>query len=97
MLNAKRTNIYTIKNPDNPLSKIIFHPYTLRDDEYFNIISSKNLGLDSFDIIILAQAPNTGMLLTEDKGILSIREQETFLKDPILGKIAIKQWKELRL
>lgn len=86
-------NLATLREDE----KIIFHPYTSRDDEHFNIISSKNLGLDSFDIIILAQALDTGMLITEDKEILSIREKEAFLNDPALGKTAIKKWKEINL
>ena len=76
--------------------KFVFHPYTAQDDENFNLIYSKNLELDSFDMIIVAQALNMNMLITEDKEILGIREQDAFIKDPRLGRIKIKQWKELR-
>ncbi|MBS7634240.1 hypothetical protein KEJ34_01905 [Candidatus Bathyarchaeota archaeon] len=75
--------------------KIIFHPYTKADDVYFNLISSMNQNLDSFDIIILAQASNIGLLITEDKEILGLRQQEKFKKEPFLGKLLIKRWKEL--
>lgn len=75
--------------------KFIFHPYTKHDDTYFNLISAKNLGLDSFDTIILAQALDVGILITEDKEMLNIRNQEAFVKDPLLGKMMIKRWKEL--
>lgn len=85
------TNLATLREDE----KIIFHPYTAQDDENFNLIYSKNLGLDSFDTIIIAQALNTGTLITEDKEILSIREQTAFKRDPKLRKLKIKQWKEL--
>ena len=90
-LKAFGTNLVTLREDE----KFVFHPYTAQDDENFNIIYSKNLGLDSFDIIIIAQALNTGILITEDKEILSAREQTTFKKDPTLGKIKIKRWKEV--
>lgn len=77
--------------------KFIFHPYTARDDECFNLILTKNWALDSFDIIILAQALNIRVLVTEDKEILRIRDREKFVKDPILGMATIKRWKELEI
>ena len=77
--------------------KFIFHQYTKHDDTHFNLISAKNLGLDSFDIIIVAQALDVGILITEDREILNIRNQEAFVKDPLLGKMMIKRWKELEL
>jgi hypothetical protein len=46
-------------------------------------------------MIIIAQALNIGTLITEDKEILSAREQTLFITDPTLRKINIKQWKEL--
>ena len=91
-LKAFRTNLATLREDE----KFVFHPYTAQDDENFNLIYSKNLGLDSFDMIIVAQALNTGTLITEDKEILSAREQTEFIKDPTLGKMKIIQWKELR-
>lgn len=91
-LKAFGTNLATLREDE----KFIFHPYTAQDDENFNLIYSKSLGLDSFDIIIIAQAVNIGTLITEDKEILSVREQTAFIKDPILGKIKIKQWKEVK-
>jgi len=72
-------------------------PYTTQDDEYFNLISAKNMGPDSFDMIIIAQALNTGTLTTENKEILAVREQDVSIKDPTLGRIKIKLWKELRI
>ena len=75
--------------------KIVFHTYTKADDAYFNLISAKNTNLDSFNIIIVAQALDVGLLITEEKEILGLGEQETFTKDPLLGKLAIKRWKEL--
>ena len=95
------TYIHVLKNYGDNLAvlrgdeKFIFHPYTKADDTHFNLISAKNLNLDSFDIIILAQALDVGLLITEDKEILGLREQETFTKDPLLGKLVIKRWKEL--
>jgi len=74
--------------------KFVFHSYTEADDIHFNLISSKNHNLDSFDITILAQSLNVGTLITEDKEILSLREKEAFKKDPNLGKLLIKRWKE---
>jgi hypothetical protein len=47
-------------------------------------------------MIIIAQALNTGALITEDEEILSAREQTEFVKDPTLGKMKIIQWKEPR-
>ena len=77
--------------------KFYFHPYVEADDVFFNLISSSfmNQKLDCFDIIMLAQALNVGLLLTEDKEILDLRQRENFKKDPIFGKLSIKQWKEL--
>ena len=75
--------------------KFVFHPYTEFDDANFNLISSINQSLDSFDIIIVSQALTTGLLLTEDKEILDLREKEEFRKDPYLGKLSIKRWKDL--
>jgi len=75
--------------------KLIFHPYTAQDDKYFNIIFAKNLGLDVLDTIILVQAIKVGTLITEDKEILYLREQNGYTKDPIFGKLKIKRWKEL--
>ncbi|MEM2848847.1 MAG: PIN domain-containing protein [Candidatus Bathyarchaeia archaeon] len=76
--------------------KFTFHPYTAQDDKYFNIISSKNLELDAFDTIIVAQALKVGTLVTEDREILNVREQPAFSEDPLLRKIEIKRWKELK-
>jgi predicted nucleic acid-binding protein len=90
-LKAFGTNLATLREDE----KFTFHPYTDQDDENFNLIYSKNLGLDSFDMIIVAQAIKTGTLITEDKEILSIREQTEFVKDPTLGKIKIIRWKEI--
>ncbi|MEM3551741.1 MAG: PIN domain-containing protein [Candidatus Bathyarchaeia archaeon] len=75
--------------------KFFFHPYMEFDDVQFNLISSINQNLDSFDIIILAQASNIGLLITEDKEILSLRQQEKFKKNPLSRKLLIKPWKEL--
>ncbi len=77
--------------------KFIFHPYTAQDDKYFNMISAKNLELNTIDMIIIAQAIKIGTLVTEDKDILSVREKDEFAKDPVLGKINIKRWKELTI
>jgi hypothetical protein len=44
---------------------------------------------------MLAQALNVGLLLTEDKEILDLRQRENFKKDPVFGKLSIKQWMEL--
>jgi hypothetical protein len=55
------------------------------------------MGPDSFDMIIIAQALNTAPLTTEDKETLAVREQDASIKDPTLGKIKIKRWKELRI
>lgn len=75
--------------------KFFFHPYMEVDDAQFNLISSINQNLDSFDIIILAQASNIGLLITEDKEILDLREREKFKKDPFLRKLLIRRWKEI--
>jgi predicted nucleic acid-binding protein len=91
VLKAFGTNLATLREDE----KFIFHSYTAQDDKNFNLIYSKNLELDSFDMIIIAQALNIGTLITEDKEILSAREQTPFITDPTLGKINIKQWKEL--
>lgn len=92
-LEAFGANLATLRTDE----RITFHPYTERDDEYFNMISSKTLRLDSFDTIILSQAMSVGILLTEDSEILRARREETFKNDPVLGKIEIRQWKELEL
>lgn len=92
-LEAFGTNLATLREDE----KFIFHPYTAQDDEHFNLIHSKNFGLDSFDMIIIAQALKTGTLITEDREILSIREHNAFIKDPTLRKIKIRRWKELQL
>ena len=92
-LEAFRANLATLRTDE----RITFHPYTERDDEYFNLISSKALRLDSFDTIILAQTISVGTLITEDSEILSVRREDTFQNDPVLGKTRIRRWKELEL
>lgn len=92
-LEAFGANLATLRTDE----RITFHPYTERDDEYFNMISSKTLRLDSFDTIILAQAMSVGILITEDSEILSVGREETFQNDPALGETKIRQWKELEL
>jgi predicted nucleic acid-binding protein len=77
--------------------KFIFHPYTKEDDDYFNLISEKSPELDSFDMIILAQAYGVGFFVTEDEKILSLRSQKVITSDPVLGRIDIRRWKELKL
>jgi len=61
----------------------------MQDDKAFNLIVSKNLGLDSFDAIITAQALSVG--------VLNMRKQEEFLKDSTLREMKIIRWKELTL
>jgi hypothetical protein len=90
-LKAFGANLTTLREDE----RFIFHPYTAQDDENFNRIYSKNLGLDSFDMIIVAQTISTGTLITEDREILRAREQTEFVKDPTLGKIKILRWREL--
>lgn len=91
-LKAFGANLATLRADE----RVVLHPYTPQDDKYYNLISSKKLGLDSFNIIILAQALNTGMLITEDREILRVREREEIRRDPVLGRIEIRQWKELK-
>jgi hypothetical protein len=85
------TNLAALREDE----RFVFHTYTPQDDENFNLIHSKNLGLDSFHMIILAQALNVGTLVTEDGEILRLREHAEF-KEPRLGKLKILRWKELR-
>lgn len=92
-LEAFGANLATLRTDE----RMTFHPYTARDDEYFNMISSETLRLDSFATIILAQAMSVGMLITEDNEILRVRREETFQNDPVLGKTKIRRWKELEL
>jgi len=75
--------------------KFIFHPYTKMDDEYFNRISSKNPDLDCFDAIILAQAADAELLITEDREILNFRMQKEFTDDRALNILKIKRWKDI--
>ena len=75
--------------------RFVFHPYTQRDDHYFDLISTKKLELDSFDAIIVAQALDTGLLVTEDREILSLKKNPAFTADPSLGKLEIRRWREL--
>lgn len=91
-LEAFGENLATLREDE----KFVFHPYTSQHDKNFNLIYSKNLGLDSFDIIILAQSLDVGTLITEDKEILRARAQAGFTGDPTLRKIKIIRWKELR-
>ena len=74
---------------------ICFHSYNKMDDSRINLISDKDLGLDVFDTIIVAQALDIGFLITEDKEILNLRGRESFLEDPELKKLNITPWKEL--
>lgn len=43
-------NLAVLKNDE----MIFFHPYTRLDDLRFNLISCKGLGLDVFDIVVVA-------------------------------------------
>ncbi|MEM3381947.1 MAG: hypothetical protein QXQ11_07320 [Candidatus Bathyarchaeia archaeon] len=74
--------------------KIIFHTYTAQDGEYFNLISAKRLDLDTFDMIIMAQAMNIGLLITEDREILNVRERPEFTDDPTLRRLKVRRWVE---
>lgn len=74
---------------------ISFHPYSELDDRRFNLISGKDLDLDVFDMIILAQAVDVGFLLTEDEEILNLRGEKAFVEDPELKRLEIRRWKEL--
>jgi len=76
--------------------RFIFHPYTKRDDAHLNLISTRKLELDSFDAIIVAQSLDLGLLVTEDREIVSLKENPAFTADPTLGKLEIRRWKELR-
>lgn len=71
------------------------HPYTRQDDSRFNLISGKGLDLDVFDMIIVAQAVEVRLLITEDREILKLRSQKAFIEDPDLNKLEIRRWKEL--
>jgi len=84
-------NLTVLRNDE----RFVFHPYTGQNDAHFNLISAKEWKLDSFDIIILAQALEVELLITEDEEILNLRDQETFVQDPQLGKLAIRRWREL--
>ena len=74
---------------------IHFHPYRQMDDSRFNLISGKDPSLDIFDVIIVAQAVDIGLLITEDKEILNLRSRKSFAEDPELKKLNIIPWKEL--
>ena len=76
-------------------ARVVFHPYTRWEDAYLNLISAKDFRLDSFDTIIVAQALDLGLLVTEDQEILDLREQTAFREDPVLGRLTIRKWKEL--
>jgi len=90
-LKAFGGNLSTLREDE----KTTFHPYTELDDAYSNLVSSKKLKLDSFDMMIMAQALDVGTLITEDKEIPSVREQQAFVNDPMLGKKKIRRWREL--
>lgn len=75
--------------------QFIFHAYTKNDDRYFNLISSKTPDLYSFDAIILAQAVDVGLLVTEDKEILNLRGKTAFADVPVLNELEIKRWKDI--
>lgn len=74
---------------------ITFHPYTRGDDLRFKLISGKGLDLDVFDTIIVAQAVDVGLLITEDREILNLRGEKAFVEDSELNKLEIRRWKEL--
>jgi hypothetical protein len=73
--------------------RFVFRPYTKNDDARFNTISAGKFELDSFDTIKVAQALDLGLLVTEGREILSLKENPAFTKDPTLGKLEIRQWK----
>jgi len=54
--------------------KIHFHRYEQEDDARFNFLAESGTQLDAFDTVIVAQSARVGLLLTEDREILSLRE-----------------------
>lgn len=90
-LTAFGDNLATLRDD----AKIVLHPYRPQDDQYYNMIAFKKLGLDSFDTIILAQALSTGLLITENRELLRVRDTDAFHSDPALGRLTIRQWKEM--
>jgi hypothetical protein len=47
-LKAFGTNMATLREDE----KFTFHPYTAQDDKNFNLVYTKNLGLDGFNMIM---------------------------------------------
>ncbi len=74
--------------------KFVFRSFSKLADHYFNSLIETFPKLNSFDAILLSQASNVGLIITEDQELLALRENDDFLKNATLGKVRIKRWKE---
>lgn len=71
--------------------KVRFHRYTPADDHRFNTLYIKAPGIDFFDAVIVAQAAEADLLLTEDHDILGLRGHEWLREAPWNG-LKIRNW-----
>ena len=73
--------------------KIYLHRYQQEADPRFNFPAESGTQLDAFDTVIIAQSARVGLLLTEDREILSLRETD-ILENPIMQGLRIQNWRE---
>ncbi|MCK4583041.1 PIN domain-containing protein [Candidatus Bathyarchaeota archaeon] len=71
--------------------KVRFHRYTPADDVRLNFLYTKTPDIDFFDAVIVAQAAEAGLLLTEDHDILSLRGS-MWLDEAPWNRLKIINW-----
>ena len=84
-------NLHVLRND----GRIIFHPYSTKVDVGINSLTDINLELDVFDAVIVSQATEAGILLTEDDDLINLSHNSRFKKSPFFSKLEIKRWKDI--
>lgn len=74
--------------------KVCFHRYTQADDIRLNHLYTKTPGIGFFDAVIVTQAAEAGILLTEDHDILSLRDSAWLDEAPWDG-LKIINWSHI--
>lgn len=84
-------NLHVLRND----SRIIFHPYSTKVDVGINSLIDINPELDIFDAVIVSQAADAEILVTEDDDLINLSHNSKFEKSPIFSKLEIKRWKDV--
>lgn len=75
--------------------RIFFHTYSSMVDEHFNSLMKIYPELDTFDAIIVSQAVEAGVLLTEDNKLSTLPKISEFSKSSTFSHLEIKRWRDI--